>query len=162
MVKNKIFVYNIKMRKLILILILITVIGTHIYENRQDRLLSKFIYHALKHQDVVFETNIPDVEYVCGFMSFYSFDRIKPSLQEIDAHYTPFIKAGFYKHKCGEGTSAIVAVKKDHSLFTTYLNAYDTEFLEPVNFIRENCMKTNYLRYKIKNKKLYITRKSPD
>lgn len=150
------------MKKIILLIILIAIVGTHIYENRKERLLSKFIYYALNHEDVVFETDIENVEYVCYFGSFYSFPHIKPDLEEIEAHYTPFVKAGFYKHRCGEDTSAVIAVKKDHSLFLTYLSAYNIEFANWVDFNRKSCIKTDYLHYKIKNENLYITPKSPD
>lgn len=159
--KTRFYLYNIKMKKIILLFILIAIIGTYIYENRKDRLLSKLIYYALEHEDVVFETDIPDVEYVCAFMSFYSFDYIKPELQKIKAHYTPLVKAGFYKHRCGEGTSVVAAVKKDHTLFTTYLSAYNIEFDRWDN-PNSYCVPVKLLHYKIKNRNLYITPKSPD
>ena len=160
--KINFFVYNIKMKKVVLLLILIAIVGTHFYENRKDRLLSKFIYYALENENVVFETDIEDVEYACTFGSFYSIDYIKPELQAIKARYNPFIWAGFYKHRCGEGTSAVIAVRKDHSLFMTYLNGENIEYTNRITYDYKRCNKIDYLHYKIKNKKLYITRKSPD
>ena len=153
------------MKKIVLLLILIiltTIIGTHNFENRKDRLLSKFMYYALKQEDVVFETDINDVEYVCTFMSFYSFDKIKPELEAINAKYTPLIKAGFYQHRCGEGTSVVIAVKNDHSLFNTYLYSENIHFANWDDFKHRNCMPTKLLHYKIKNKNLYVTPKSPN
>ncbi len=161
--KIKICVYNIKMKKIILLLILIAIVGTHVYENRKDRLLSKFVYYALQHEDVVFETDIENAEYACTFGSLYSINHIKPELQAIKAQYNPFIWTGYYKHRCGsEGISAIIAVRKDHSLFMTYLDGENVEYTNRITYDYKRCNKVDYLHYKIKNKKLYITRKSPD
>lgn len=144
-------------RLLCILLILAAIVGTHVYENQEDKLLKKFINYAFKHDDVVFETDIKDANYLCFFGSVYSVYDIKPSLLELNAHYTPMIEGVLHTHKYGDGTSAIVAVKYDHSLFTIYQSIYKVEFTEWVDFREKRCLPTKNLHYKIKNKKIYIT-----
>lgn len=128
-----------------------------IHENNNERILHKFIDYALKNEDVVFEADLKNTKYICPFISVYSIYHIKPDLQEIGAHYTPMIPFRMYTNRKGDGSSAIVAVKDDNSLFITYLSGYDIEFTKPINLKSSLCIQTKKLHYKIKNKKLYVT-----
>ena len=139
----------------IILLVLYWALFWHIYTDKNDASIKKFIEYALKNEDVEFNTKLNNTKYVCYFGSLYSIHSIKPELTKINADYSPAIGLKMQLMRVGEGASAVVIVKNNGRILPVYLHAYSI-ITDDTLQLEQRCAPHDTVNLKVKNKKLYI------